>query len=133
MGHWRRLIKIPGGTDCYYCLKNMTCLIHVYYCVVVLVTVRIILSTIMLPVDFATLLDTCYTSCGDALFMYMYTMHCMPLVPVYPIDTISVCSHRYRMVAYFIYMFIFITSSLYNNIYYIKLDTTIGHDPMIIC
>ena len=121
------MIIIPGGTDCYYYLKNMTCLIHVYYCVVVLVTVPIILSTIMLSVD------TCYTSCVDALFMYTYTMHCMPLVLVYPIDTIPVCSHRYRMVAYFIYMFIFITSSLYNSIYYIKLDTTIGYDPMITC
>ena len=113
MGHWKRLIKISGGTDCYYCINNMTCLIHVYYCVVVLVTVPDMLSTIMLPVDFATLPDTCYTSCGDTLFMYMYTLHCMPLVPVYPIDTVLVYSHRYRMVAYFIYMFTCITSTVF--------------------
>ena len=50
MGHWKRLIKIPGGTDCYYCIKNMTCLIHIYYCIVVLVTVPEHLSVIMLPV-----------------------------------------------------------------------------------
>ena len=78
------------------------------------VTIPDMLSTIMLPVDFATLPDACYTSCGDTLFMYTYTMHCMPLVPVYAIDTILVCSHRYRMIAYFIYMFISITSPLDN-------------------
>ena len=94
MGYWKRLIKIAGGTD-YYCINNMTCLIHVSYCVVVLVTVPVILSTIMLPVDFATLPDACYTSCGDTLFMYTYTLHCMCLVPVYHIDTIPVYSHRY--------------------------------------
>ena len=93
MGHWKRLIKITGGTDCYYYINNMTCLIHVYYCVVVLVTIPDIFSTIMLSVDFATLPDTCYTSCGDTLFMYTYTLHCMHLVPVYPIDIIPVYSH----------------------------------------
>jgi len=43
----------------------------------------------------------------------------MPLVPVYPIDTMPVCSHRYRMVAYFIYMFISITAPL-DNIFIIS-------------
>ena len=76
MGHWKRLITIPCGTDCYYCINNMTCLIHVSYYVVVLITVPVMLSTIMLPVDFATLPDTYYTSCGDTLFMYTYTLHC---------------------------------------------------------
>ena len=33
MGHWKRLIKIPGGTDCYYCINDLTCLIHVCYLV----------------------------------------------------------------------------------------------------
>ena len=99
MGHWKILIKISGGTDCDYCINNMTYLIHVYSCLVVLVTVPDHLSSIMLHVYFVTLPDTCYTSCGDTLFMYMYTLHCMPLVPVYPIDIIPVYSHRYRMVA----------------------------------
>ena len=31
MGHWKRLIKIPGGTNGYYCINIMICLIHVYY------------------------------------------------------------------------------------------------------
>ena len=91
----------------------MTCLIHVYYYVVVLITIPDFLSTIMLHVDLSTLPDACYTSCGDTLFMYTYTLHCMPLGPVYPIDTIPVCSHRYRMVAYFIYMFTCITSMIF--------------------
>ena len=65
MRHWKSLIKIPSGTDRDYCINSMTYLIHVYYCVVVLVTIPDVLSTIMLPVDFATLPDACYTSCGD--------------------------------------------------------------------
>ena len=63
----------------------MTCLRHVYH----LVTVLIILSTIMFPVDFvivsvimlsvdfATLPDACYTSYGDLLLMHMYTLLCI--------------------------------------------------------
>ena len=26
-----RLIKLPGGTDCYYYINNMTCPINAYY------------------------------------------------------------------------------------------------------
>ena len=44
------MIIIPGGTDCYYCINNMTCLLHVYYCLLVLVTVPDHLSAIMLHV-----------------------------------------------------------------------------------
>ena len=47
MGHWKRLIKIPGGTDCDFLINNMTCLIHVCYCLDVLVTVPDHLSAIM--------------------------------------------------------------------------------------
>ena len=50
MGHWKRLIKIPGGTDCYYCIDIMTYLIHVYSCLVVLVTVPDHLAAIILHV-----------------------------------------------------------------------------------
>ena len=119
---------MPGGTDCYYCINHMTCLIHVYYCLVVLVTTPDHLFAIMLHVYvvplsgtcytfcggilLTTLPDACYTSCGDILFMYTYTLHCMPLVPVYTIDIISVYSHCYRMAAYFIYMFTCITSTI---------------------
>ena len=52
----------------------LTCTIHVH----------VIVSAIMLLVDFATLLDTDYTSYGDILLMLMYTlphkhsvMHCL--------------------------------------------------------
>ena len=31
MGHWKRLIKISSGTDCYYCINNMTWFMDVYY------------------------------------------------------------------------------------------------------
>ena len=75
--HWNRLIKIPGDTDCYYCINNMTCLIHTYYCWVVLVTVPDNLSTIKLPVYIVTLPGTCYTFCSGILLMYTYTLHFM--------------------------------------------------------
>ena len=85
MGHWKRLIKIPGGTDCYYCINDMTCLIHVSY----LVTVPDQLSAIMLHVYFVTLPGTCYTFCGGILLMYMYTLHCIYSVFCIP------CRHHY--------------------------------------
>ena len=56
MGHWKRLIKIPGGTDCYYCMNNMTCPIHVSYWLVALVISPDHLSLIMLPVYFVPFL-----------------------------------------------------------------------------
>jgi len=55
----------------------MTCLIHVYYCLVVLVIIPNNLSTIMLPVCFVTRPDTCYTFCFDILLMSTYTLHTM--------------------------------------------------------
>ena len=98
MGHWKRLIIIPGGTDSYYWLKNMTCLIHVYYCLVVLVTVPDHLSAIMLHVYFVTLPGTCYTFCGGILLMCMYTcILCITyiLFSVYLADIIVVyAQHR---------------------------------------
>jgi len=57
-------------------------------------------------------------------------LHCMPFVPVYPIDTIPVYSHRYRMVAYFIHMFTCITSTMF--IIY-KTGDYCRHDLMITC
>ena len=76
MGHWKRLTKIPGGTDCDYCINNMTCLIHVYYCLDALVTVHDHLSAIMLHVHVVTFPISYYTFCDGILFMYMYTLHC---------------------------------------------------------
>ena len=72
MGHWKRLIKIAGGTDCYYCINNMTCLIHVFYYLVVHVPVPDHFAVIMLPVYVVTLPVSCYTFCGGILLMYMY-------------------------------------------------------------
>ena len=97
-------------------------MIHVTYCVIVLVTIPDNLFTIMLPVYFATLPDTCYTSCGDILFMYMYILHCMPFVSVYPIDNIPVYTHRNRMVAYFITCS---HASRQQCLLYIKLETIV--------
>ena len=93
MGHWKRLTKIPNGADCYYCIDNMTCLIHVYHCSLVLVTIPDSLSTIMSPVYLVSLPDTCYTSCGDILSCTdilcnsMYVVSCIPCRHYYCIIT----------------------------------------------
>jgi len=69
MGHWKRLIKIPSATDCYYCIKNMTCLIYVSYCVDILVTVPDYLFAIMSPVYHVTFSDIRYIPCGSMRFI----------------------------------------------------------------
>ena len=77
MGHWRRLIKIPGGTDCYYCINHMRCSTHVYYCPFILVTIPDVLFTIMSHVYLVTRFYICHTLCGNTLFMDTYTLHCL--------------------------------------------------------
>ena len=77
IGHWKRLIKIPDDTYCYYCINNMTCSIHIYYYPFILVSFSGILFTVMSHVNRVTLPDTCYTSSGDTLFMLMNTLHFM--------------------------------------------------------
>ena len=77
MGHWKRLIRIPGGTDCYYCLNDMTCLIHVCY----LVTGPENWSAIMLHVYLllclvhVTLSVVAYYACSTLhLFCFLYSL-----------------------------------------------------------
>ena len=89
MRHQRRLIRIPNSTDCYYCINNMTCPIHVSYCLVALVTSPDHLSLIMLPVYFITLSDICYTFCCGTLLMYIYILHCIYSALCIP------CKHHY--------------------------------------
>ena len=84
MGHWKRLTKIPGGTDCYYCINHMTCSTHVYYCPFVIVTIAAMLFAIMSPVYHVTFSDIRYIPCGTMRFMYMYTMHCIWSVSCIP-------------------------------------------------
>ena len=60
----------------------MTCPIYAYYYSVILVAIPDILSTSL--VYLVTLPDTCYTSCGDTLFMYTYTLHFMYFVSCIP-------------------------------------------------
>ena len=55
----------------------MPCPIHIYYCLVILVTISDILSTIMSPIYLVTLLDTYYTSCDNTVFLYTYILHFM--------------------------------------------------------
>jgi len=90
IGHWKRLIKITGDTDCSYYINNMTYPIHVYYCSVVLFTILDILCSIMSHVYLVIFHDTCYTSCGDTLFMYTYTLHSMYSVSGIRVDTVTI-------------------------------------------
>ena len=115
MGHWKRLIIISGGTDYYYCIKNMTCLIHVYYCLAVLVTVPDSLSGIMFHVYVVTLSGTCYIFCGGILRMFCIAYI---LFDVYLTDIIIVYA-QYRIMVILhmpICMFTSITSPLSNII-----------------
>ena len=134
MGHWKRLIKISGGTDCYYCIHNMTCLIHVYYCLDVIVTVPDHLSAIMLHVYLllclvhVTLSVVAYYACS-ALHLF-----CIPCRHHYCICTTQYCGyiayahlHVHIAYAHLHVRFHHVTTRQYYLLY--KLDTT--HDPMI--
>ena len=90
MRHWKRLIEIPGGTDCYYCINNMTCLLHVYYCFVVLVPLPDTLSTIMLHVYTVTLPSTCYTFCYSTLLC----ISCIVLFHIFFVQTPCLYIHN---------------------------------------
>ena len=83
MGHWKRLIKIPSATDCYYCIKNMTCLIYVSYCVDILVLFRLFIRYHVTCIS-CYIFDIRYIPCGSMQFMYMYTMHCIWSVSCIP-------------------------------------------------
>ena len=127
MGYWRRLIKIPGSTDCYYCIIHMICSTYVYYCPFLFVTIPDMLSTIMSHVYllhfliFVTLHVVTHYSWTHILclhiFYFMYTLQTSLLYTHNTIVWLCCMLH--------ICMFIFITSSLYNILYDIKLDTTV--------
>ena len=131
MGHWKRLIKIPGGTDCYYCINNMTCLIHIYYRLVVLIPIPDNLSTIMLhvwPVYFIPLPDTCYTFCGSILLMYTYTLHFMYfLCHIYIIHAHTILGHSWHYSK-----IIHVSHGHCQVIIYIHTNSMLGNDDFIV-
>jgi len=77
MRHWKRLIKISGDTDCYYCINNMPCSLHMYYC-----------SVIHCYIPWYSIHQhvTCISciSCGNTLFMCIYNLHSMYSVSCVP-------------------------------------------------
>ena len=85
MGHWKTLIKIPGGTDFYYCIKDMTlpdtCMLSCY-CSRYFIRYYVTCILVTLP-------GTCYTFCGGLLLLYMYTLHCISSIFCIP------CRHHY--------------------------------------
>ena len=117
MGHWKRLIKISGGTDYYYCIKNMTCLIHACYCSVVLVIIFDIPSIIMSQVYLVTLPDTCYI-----YVVTPYSCTCILCIPciLFHVSLQILLLYNHNTVVWLfcilhIYMFIFITTPLCYN------------------
>ena len=147
MGHWKRLIKIPGGTDCYYCITFMTYLIHVYYCLVVLVTVPDHLFAIMLHEYVVPLPGTCYTFCGGILCILciasiMFYVYLADIITVYAQHSIGVILHMLTCIFILLMptcMFILhmptcmvtaITSPLDDSTYDIN-RTRLRHDQMI--
>ena len=135
MGHWKRLIKISGGTDCYYCINNMTCPIHVSYWLVALVTSPDHLSLIMLPVYLVpflihvTLSVVAHYSC-TSIFCIAYT-----LLYVYLANIITVYAQPGSMVllyaAHLHVHFYHITTRQHYLLY--KTGYDYRHDPMITC
>ena len=116
MGHWKRVIKIAGGTDCYYCINDMTCLVHICYLVIVHATLSDILLLVYLLLYLAHVILSvvAYDSCTCLLCIaYM-------LFSVYLADIITVLTQHCIMVIWHMPMCcISITSPLDNNNYYI--------------
>ena len=122
MGHWKRLIKIVGGTDCYYCINNMTCL----YCCTCYCSWAF--SRYHVTCIFVTLPGTCYSFCGGILYMFcivaiLLSIYLIDINSVYAQHSIVVILHM--LTCMFILhmptcMFTSITSSLDNSIYYIN-------------
>ena len=140
MGHWKRLIIILSATACYYCIKNLTCLIYISYCVDILVTVPDYLFTIMSPVCHVTFSDIRYIICGSMRFMYMYTMHyirsvsCIPCrhhdcICTTPYDGYIAYAHLHVHIAYDHLHVHFHHVTTRHHYLLSKLDPT--HDPMM--
>ena len=94
MGHWKRLIKISGDTNCYYCINNITYSIHVYYCPFILVT----LSTIL------------FASCHMYNLHFLYSHYSCTLIlcihiffVVFSIATLFLYNHKHYSMIIFIY------------------------------
>ena len=118
MGHWKRMIKISGGTDCYYCINDMTCLIHVCY----LVTVPDNLSDIILPVYLLLYLVHVTLSMSRNSALHISSSICIPCslcsTPYYSyIAYAHMHVHCYHITTN---MFISITSPLDNSIYFLN-------------
>ena len=135
MGHWKRVIKIAGGTDCYYCINDMTWTWLAWYmfsytCYCSWSFIRYRVTCILITVSVS-----CYTFCDGILRMFHSTSI---LFPVFLADIVTVYArHRMMVILYmltcmfilhmptcmFIYIttiFISITSPLDNIIYYIN-------------
>ena len=104
MGHWKRLIKIPGSTDYYYCINHTTCSTHVYYCpFYVCYYSWYVLHDHVTGIPCYTFW-ICYTPCGNTLFMYSILCIAYILLYVYVADFITVYAHHNSMQTALLYM-----------------------------
>ena len=118
MGYWKRLIKIPGSTDCYYYINHMTCSIHVY--IVYLYLLHFLLSYPTIISLYA--LHFLYFS--HTLLIYTYTLHFMYyLFHVFFVDTLFWYNHKHYSVITFVYFMC--TCSYLSSLYY-RVTSTIS-------
>jgi len=101
--HWKRLIKIPGGTDCYYCINDMTWLSCYMYAILLLFMILYPISCYLYTCYFTryhvtcilvTLPGICYTFC--IAWHTTHVLHCI-YYTFCTTDIITVCT-PYRIV-----------------------------------
>ena len=123
--HWKRLTKISGDTDCYYCINHMTCSTHVYYCPF---TISDMLFTIMSPVYLVMLSDIRYTPYGNMRFRYMYTLHCK-----YSALCIPCILHFVYIHNTVVWVYCMLHICMFSSITHHYTTDLLWHDPMITC
>ena len=124
------MIKIPGGTDRYYCINDMTRHDLPATFLVVRVPAPDHLSAIMFHIYIDTALVSCYNSCSDLLLTAYVCFVTLPRLVILFVVAYYACSalHIYFIVADICpsawsplsrhhYMFMSITSPLDNLIY----------------
>ena len=129
------MIKILGGTDCYYCINHLTCSTHGYYCPFLFVTLPDMLSTLMSPYTllhfliFVTRHVVTHYSCICILFiayilLYVYVAD---FITVYAQYNNMVMLHTAHLHVHFYHVITIQKYFLYKTGYYCR------HDPMITC
>ena len=136
MGHWKRLIKIPSGADCYYCINHMTYSTHVS----IIVPLSLLLFLICYPhschlytllhflifviLHVVTHYSWIYILRIAYMLLYVYFAY---IITVYAQHSSMVMLHTAQMHVHFYH----VTTIQYYLLY--KIGYYCRHDPMITC